>query len=180
MNSDGTAPEVPATPLFSHAAPGRDHESGPDGGLPAEPVLCAVEVPAGSWDAFAGFTEHLHLWWPFEDLSVHGAGTYAAFEEGALVETSPQGEMTVWADVVRWEPPVSVALAWHPGASGHRSTHVRIAWSAGPTGGTRVGLEHGGWGSGDVDGAERSVYAAFWALALARYARFMGVRDPAE
>ncbi|WP_077490769.1 SRPBCC domain-containing protein [Sinomonas mesophila] len=181
MNAEDELRPVPTAPLFSHPEPlPADASASAAPMAPARPVECAVDVPAALDHAFAGFTEYLHLWWPFEDLSVHGPGSYAGFEEGSLVETSAEGDLTEWADVTAWEPPTRLGLAWHQGGPAGRSTEVEIRWIPVAAGGTRVELVQVGWATSEVDHAERAVYAEFLPRAFARYARFMGSQGSAQ
>ncbi|MHA7264472.1 SRPBCC family protein [Arthrobacter sp. TMN-37] len=160
--------------LFSHAAPE------PAAGGTAADVSASVRVAADVVDAFSGFTEHLHLWWPAAELSVWGAGSFFDLEDGVFVETSTEDEEAVWAEVLEREDQRegyrALSLLWRhrPGTAPATSVSLSFTASGGEGQGTRVEVVHGGWTrQADPDGL-RERYASFWPLALARYARFMG------
>ncbi len=160
--------------LFSHAAPE------PAGGGTVADIRASVRVPADVIDAFSGFTEHLHLWWPGAELSVWGAGSFFDLEGGVFVETSAEDEEAVWAEVIEREDQRdghrALSLLWRHRPGPFPATTVELSFDGveGSAPATTVDLVHSGWpteeGSGDLHG----LYERFWPLALARYARFMG------
>ena len=110
--------------LFSHAA------GSPEPGAADEldPVVVTVWSPGAVARAFMGFTEHTHLWWPLEDHSVYGAGSYVEFEENLIMETSDDGRTAVWGSIDDWQPPLSFHASWHPGTTAMWSTELRVAF----------------------------------------------------
>jgi hypothetical protein len=154
--------------LFSHA-PDTPDRPGP---LPA--LHCEVTVPHAPTEAFDGFTDLVHLWWPVESHSVFGEGSHVEFEERTLAETSAEDEVSVWGEILDWQPPGSISLAWHLGTSPVSAGTVEIGFTAAGPDSTVVRLSHTGW-ERDPDGAQRRAeYAGIWPEVLGRYLRFMG------
>ena len=87
--------------LFSHAPSGAPEPAAAD---ELDPVVVSVVVPGAVARAFMGFTEHTHLWWPLEDHSVYGAGSYVEFEENLIMETADDGRTAVWGSIDDWQP----------------------------------------------------------------------------
>ncbi|MEC5182381.1 SRPBCC domain-containing protein [Arthrobacter sp. CG_A4] len=156
--------------LFSHApadGPEPAQTSGPD------PVVCTVTVPGAVARAFVGFTEHTHLWWPMEERSVYGAGSYVEFEELLILETADDGRSAIWGSIDDWQPPLSFHASWHPGSSAMWSTELRVSFRA-VEAGTELRLVHSGWEGAEDPAAARANYEAGWPWVLDRFVRFMG------
>ncbi|WP_104117026.1 hypothetical protein [Arthrobacter sp. B1805] len=171
--------------LFSHqpAANGNPQQL-PD-------LHTTVVVPAPGEHAWAGLTEHLHLWWPAEELSRWGADSFFDLEDNALVETSAEDDENVWGEVVDGQPGKWLELRWHHVGSASTTTVVRLemeeadrssadaaAVAAGADGapspvGTALTLHHSGWMTSDPEDVY-DFYRQFWPDALSRYRRFMG------
>jgi hypothetical protein len=161
--------------LFSHGAePVGNHEKTDTGRL--EPVVNTVIVPGSVAHAFAGFTDHTHLWWPLESLGVYGAGSYVEFQENLILETADDGRTSIWGTLDDWQPPLSFHADWHPGSTELWSTELLVVFRAVGEG-TEVRVFHEGWEGAEEPGAERERYVAVWPDILARYARFMGAAD---
>lgn len=157
--------------LFSHAQ--EPAANGNDGAADLEPLVNSVVVPGGVAHAFAGFTDHAHLWWPLEDHGVYGAGSYVEFEENLILETADDGRTSIWGTLDDWQPPFSFHATWHPGSTALYSTELLVVFH--PEGeGTEVRIFHEGWEGAEDPRAARARYAAAWPDILARYARFMG------
>ncbi|WP_026554142.1 SRPBCC domain-containing protein [Arthrobacter sp. 35W] len=154
--------------LFSHAVPAPE-ENGP---VPA-PRRAAVAVPCDAADAFEGFTENIHLWWPMEEISVTGHGSHVGFENGQLVEESDRGQEHLWAMVKGWESAQWIELAWQLEGDPLNPTLVKVSFDPAEGGGTAVELVQDGWKSGQA-GIDQYAQYCDWPLILARYARFMG------
>jgi uncharacterized protein YndB with AHSA1/START domain len=135
-------------------------------------IRVSVTVPAPADHAWAGLTEHLHLWWPADLLSRWGEGSFFDLEDNALVETSAQDDENVWGEMKDSVPGTSMLLTWrHAGSS--FSTELRLEMEAGSADGTALVLMHGGWTSAEPEELYQ-FYREFWPTALARYRRFMG------
>ncbi|HYH77774.1 MAG TPA: SRPBCC domain-containing protein [Arthrobacter sp.] len=157
--------------LFSHAVgPTPDPADLPDALFP---LILTVIVPCPVAQAFAGFTDHTHLWWPLESHGVYGTGSYVEFEENLILETADDGRTSIWGTIDDWQPPLSFHAAWHPGTTALWSTELRVAFRAVP-GGTELRLVQDGWEGAEDPAAARAEYAASWPVVLERYVRFMG------
>ncbi|MHA7146785.1 SRPBCC family protein [Arthrobacter sp. TmT3-37] len=172
--------------LFSH--PSSATESAERAALHVE-----VSVPAPRDHAWAGLTEHLHLWWPAGELSRWGEDSFFDLEDNALVETSSQDDENVWGEMVDGQPGQWLELRWkHVGSTS--ATQVRMEMAEvvedaldRPGGdrtagdgrtddapvGTRLTLIHSGWTAADPQDLYE-FYTRFWPDTLARYRRFMG------
>jgi hypothetical protein len=156
--------------LFSHAPLGDDL---PPVSEALEPVAIEVVVPGPVSQAFIGFTEHTHLWWPMDAISVFGVGSYVEFEENLIRETADDGRTSVWGSIDDWQPPLSFHASWHPGSTAVWSTELRVAFRA-VDGGTEVRAVHSGWEGSEDPLQTRIKWDAGWPEVLARFVRFMG------
>jgi uncharacterized protein YciI len=132
-----------------------------------------ILVDATPDTAFEVFTARIAQWWPLAELSVYGAGTTVAFENGQIVEHAPDGATSVWGTVTRWEPPGALAFSWHPGRPADRASHVEITFAA-AAGQTLVTLEHTGWEVFTDPAAARAEYDRGWPMVLDRYREYAG------
>lgn len=158
--------------LFSHAPGARDGE-GRDEPNALEPLVNTVVVPGTVTHAFAGFTDHTHLWWPLEDYGVFGEGSYVEFEENLILETADDGRTSIWGTLDEWNPPFSFHATWHPGSTALWSTELLVAFRP-VEHGTEVRLFHEGWEGAEDPAGTHVHYAEAWPLILSRFARFMG------
>ena len=154
--------------LFSHAP--RE----PEPSKSADPVHCRVTVPRESQEAFSGFTDLIHLWWPVDRQSVAGEGSHVEFEDHVLTETTLDDEVHVWGEILEWTPGSHLRCTWHPGTSPGASGEVDLDFVDVGDGRTEVRLTHSGWENMPEGGRERVAYADGWPQVLARYVRFMG------
>jgi uncharacterized protein YndB with AHSA1/START domain len=145
-----------------------------------EPIRRSVRVDRTRKDAFELFTEHIGDWWPVEVFSraadeQYGDGVKAervVFEPrtgGRLYEVTSEGVEGVWADVLTYEPPARIVLAWKPNDRPEPPTEVEIHFE--PDGdGTIVRLEHRGWDKLGARAAEaREGHDGGWQLPLERF-----------
>ena len=114
--------------------------------------------------AFALFTSHIGRWWPLRDSSVFGADALVAFEGDRLVERSGS-EVSVWAEVLEWDPPRKLQLRWHPGRDATRATDVCVTFAAHEDG-TMVTLVHDGWERVEDPAAAAEEYGHGWPAVL--------------
>ncbi|GAA2562384.1 hypothetical protein HD598_001041 [Neomicrococcus aestuarii] len=84
--------------LFSHAVPPEEPASPTSAAGDSAELSHAVKVPVEPDQAFEGFIDYLHLWWPSE-YTVFGSGTHVAIEDGELGEESVEGHWLPWAKV---------------------------------------------------------------------------------
>lgn len=157
--------------LFSHAEqpePAKETISVPD-------VVVERSVPRELHEAFNGFTEYIHLWWP-EEFTEFGEGTHPEFESGALTETGPEGESAVWATVARRVQDAELVLDWVARHSPQTPTEVQIRFTAVDEATTLVILSHSGFDAVAEPVQTHEDFSAVWPQVLDRYARFMGAR----
>ena len=106
-----------------------------------EPVRKSVHVDRPEEEAFRLFTEHIDRWWPVEVLSraadeQYGDGVKVervVFEQrtgGRLYEVTSEGAEGLWADVLTYEPPARIVLAWKPNDRPEPPTEVEIQFEA--------------------------------------------------
>lgn len=143
-----------------------------------EPVRRTITVDCSPEHAFSVFTARIGDWWPLGKFSISiddGAGPpqTATFEPrvgGRVYETTQSGEELSWAEVLVWEPPARVVLAWNPSREERPRTEIDVRFAA-EGGGTRVDLEHRGWERlGALAAEARSGYAAGWQTVLGLFA----------
>jgi uncharacterized protein YndB with AHSA1/START domain len=147
---------------------------------PSEPVRKRVRVDRSVDDTFRVFVEDIDRWWPTERFSRAADGQYGdgvivsrvVFEPragGRLYEITSHGVEAEWAEVLAFEPPGRLLLAWKPNDRREPPTEVEVRFE--PDGdGTVVSLEHRGWERLGGRGAEaRSGYDAGWRVPLERF-----------
>jgi uncharacterized protein YndB with AHSA1/START domain/uncharacterized protein YciI len=131
------------------------------------PIRREILVAVPPDRAFALFTAHIGRWWPLRDFSVFGVDALVAFEGDHLVERSGS-EVSVWAEVVEWDPPATLALSWHPGRDAAHASDVRVSFAAHDDG-TIVTLVHGGWERVENPAAAAEEYGHGWPAVLATF-----------
>ncbi len=141
------------------------------GKIPA--VLRSVEVSIPPERAFEVFTRRMGEWWPLHTHSIaEKRAMNVRFEEwagGKVFEVVDDGTEWEWAEVLTWEPPHLLVLAWHPTERPTVSTEVEVRFT-GFDGGTRVELEHRGWERlGDLAMTARVDYDQGWLPVLGLY-----------
>ena len=132
-----------------------------------------VALPVPVEHAFAGVAEHIHLWWPAEELSVWGVGSFFDLEDNALVETSADDEEAVWAEVRRTRQDTRLEMIWHHQPDGRAPTELTIYFRQEGSGAT-ASIIHSGWTTEPSSVEGRAIYRDFWPLALEKFSRFMG------
>jgi uncharacterized protein YndB with AHSA1/START domain len=130
------------------------------------PIRREIRVQSDVARAFELFTGHIGKWWPLDDYSVY-KGT-VAFEGMEVIERLGDSA-SVWAEVTEWNPPHSLALAWHPGRQSEEATDVRVTFAADGDQ-TLVSLVHDGWERMPDPAAAAEEYGSGWLGVLARYA----------
>jgi uncharacterized protein YndB with AHSA1/START domain len=148
------------------------------------PIRKTVTVNRSLQDAFRIFTEGMGRWWPLETHAVFAdreAGVRpetAVFEEregGRVFERMADGREAHWADVLVWEPPRRLVLAWRTNPDSPAPTEIEVTFREMQEGTTEVELEHRGWERlGDRGPAARGDYASDsgWTMVLGRYRQF--------
>ena len=135
------------------------------------PIHREILVDAPPDVAFSLFTSKIGDWWPLAGLSVFGAGATVAFENGALVERSPDGQAAEWGQVTSWLPPGELSMTWHPGRDTLAASQVTVTFRAAGQQ-TLVVLEHTGWDVFADPAAARAEYEQGWPEVLRLYQQF--------
>ena len=150
-----------------------------------EPVRKSVRVLRTQEEAFALFTQHIDRWWPVEAFSraadeQYGEGVKVervVFEQragGRLFEVTSEGTEGVWAEVLTYEPPSRIVLAWKPNDRPEPPTEVEIDFETDGDG-TIVRLEHRGWDQLGARAVEaREGHDGGWQLPLERFVAAAG------
>lgn len=135
-----------------------------------EPIRKAVSV---SWDqdsAFQRFTAHFAQWWPHREMSIGGRRirevVFECREGGRVYEVHQDGTRFKWGDVLEWDPPRRLVLAWHSSRAESDAQRVEITFRPVPTG-TRVELVSSGWEKlGDAARQGYGGYAMAWSVVM--------------
>lgn len=147
---------------------------------PSEPIRKQVRVARSVEDAFRLFVDHIDRWWPVERFSRAADDQYGdgvtvrrvVFEPragGRLYEITTDGVERSWADVLVYEPPARVVLAWKPNDRNEPPTEVDVRFEADGDG-TIVRLEHRGWDRlGERATEARRGYDEGWRIPLDRF-----------
>ncbi|HET9560403.1 MAG TPA: SRPBCC domain-containing protein [Actinomycetota bacterium] len=144
-------------------------------GEPGGAVVVAVEVRSGVEEAFGVFTAGIGDWWPVAAYSVEPGRVEAVVLEGRaggrLYERWVGGGEADWGQVLAWEPPARVLLAWSPSPDRPAPTAVEVRFTAVDPERTRVELEHRGWERlGDQGDQVRAGYEEGWPRVLDAFA----------
>jgi uncharacterized protein YndB with AHSA1/START domain len=139
------------------------------------PVVQTVEVNRSVEVAFKTFTEGLDSWWP---RATHSIGEdkidRIVFDDragGRVYEVWSDGHEEPWADILVFEAPRRIVLAWHPNPEATVSTEVEVTFRE-HAGVTTVRLEHRNWDVlGDVAAEARADYAVGWVPVLELFER---------
>ncbi len=132
-------------------------------------VACAPET------AFRVYTEGANTWWPLDTHTVFDDRQSEVVWEGRaggeVYERTADGERGHWADVLVWDPPHRLVIAWKVNPNDIAATEVEVRFTA-EDGGTRVDVEHRHW---ELLGPERgrdarAGYDEGWDPVLAAYA----------
>jgi uncharacterized protein YndB with AHSA1/START domain len=152
-----------------------------DGNSSVEPIRQDVIVGIGPERAFNLFTEEMGTWWPVDEYS-------RAFNEfadqglrvirlefqprlrGRILEHLSDGRVLPWAEVVDWQPPHRLVMAWVPHSLPEPPTEVVVTFTA-QSEGTLVEVEHRGWDrlSPGFREAMYDLYARGWVFTLGRF-----------
>jgi uncharacterized protein YndB with AHSA1/START domain len=143
-----------------------------------QPIRRSVQVHAPPGKAFRVFTEEMGTWWPLETHSRAAAERSDVRAEriefqgrvgGQVLEHLSNGEVLPWAEVILWEPPRRLVLAWRPHGRPQPPTEVEVIFTP-RDGGTHVELEHRGWERlTEVFGELYDSYTQGWVGTLDRF-----------
>jgi hypothetical protein len=123
--------------------------------LSAEPIRRTVEVPLEPARAFDLFTREMETWWPLAEYSrvvneQRGGDVrvtrleFQARPGGSILEHTSDGRVLPWGEVVGWDPPRQVTMAWRPHSEPEPPTDLIVTFHPQGTR-TLVEIEHGGW-----------------------------------
>lgn len=157
--------------LFSHAAPMDDHGDGADT-LAAHTSTTLVPVPADQ--AFEGFTDYIHLWWPLNIYSHFGPGSHVSFSQGQMLEEAEDGKQHLWGRILDFDMPTKIVIEFSLGMEGTAPTRLAFSFTESGTG-SSVSLTHDGWARGSAGQAQYERYER-WDEVIEYYARFMGAQ----
>jgi uncharacterized protein YndB with AHSA1/START domain len=144
-----------------------------------EPIRRSISVARPPEHAFRVFTDGLTTWWPSDRFSRAADGEFGddvkverlVFEGragGRVYEVTSDGREASWAEVLVFEPPARVVLAWKPHGRAQPPTELEVTFTA-EGDGTRVELEHRGWERlGDLGAEGREQYAQGWPVVFDR------------
>lgn len=145
---------------------------------PVEPIHHMVTVRCPPERAFKLFTEQMGTWWPVESYSravsefqhedVEVANLeFQARMGGAILEHLSDGRILPWAEVIAWDPPWRVRMAWRPHSKPEPPTEIEVTFTE-RGGGTLVEVEHRGWErlSEDFRDELYGIYARGWITTL--------------
>jgi uncharacterized protein YndB with AHSA1/START domain len=113
------------------------------------PIVRSVEVKASPARAFDLFASGIGQWWP-ANMTIGPSPPVAIKLEphvgGAWFETAEDGTVTRWGDVLAWDPPSRLLLAWRISSQWAYDpdllTEVELSFEPLADGRTRVTLEH--------------------------------------
>jgi uncharacterized protein YndB with AHSA1/START domain len=146
------------------------------------PIRETVTVRVDPEPTFELFTAGMGDWWPVEGYSRavseladdHVSVTRLEFQPrlgGAILEHVSDGRVLPWGEVVGWDPPRRVVMAWRPHALPEPPTELEVTFTASPDG-TVVQVEHRGWErlSDGFRAQMYDIYARGWPFTLGRFA----------
>ena len=88
---------------------------------------------------------------------------------GHVLEHLSNGQSLSWAEVLVWEPPTRLVLAWKPNSTENPPTEVEIRFTPDEVG-TLVELEHRGWERlGELAEQAKVGYGTGWIYNLGRF-----------
>jgi hypothetical protein len=131
-----------------------------------EPIVAEVTVPVTPTEAFVGFTAQMGEWW--DPMLSPDPATFSsiAIDPEGPVETVHEDERYTWGRVTQWDPLGRLSMDFWLGHAKEAPTTLDVTFTEVPEG-TRVRLEHGGWGDGSDE--VRAKYT-HWDDLLRRYA----------
>lgn len=142
------------------------------------PIMRSLTVKAPPQRAFELFTSSMGKWWPKGVAErPHVAIVLEPHAGGRWFERDDQGKETPWGDVISWEPPTRVLLAWRLNTrwtyDPNCTTEVEITFKPATGGGTTVTLEHRKLEQFGEDAARHSdSLRGGWPAILDQYAGF--------
>ena len=119
------------------------------------PVIRSAQVARSIEDTFEIFTREIGAWWPLPNHGIFGERAGGVqFIDDQLVELATDGSRIVWAEVLEWDAPTKLRLAWHPGQPADGASEVEVNFEV-VEAGTRVEIRHSGWEKFGAEGVDR-------------------------
>ena len=107
------------------------------------PIHKQITLRCSRAHAFRTWVERIDLWWPSGHRSMAGSTMRMdGVEGGQLVEEGVEGQRFVFGQVLRWDPPSGMTLAWYPGTGLEHPTEVEVRFIEVGEAQTRVEVEH--------------------------------------
>ena len=120
-----------------------------------EPIRLEATVRRSREDAFTHFTGRMTVWWPMQRFTFGPGRSHEVLMEpfvgGRFYERYTDGEEFTIGEVLAWEPPKRVVLAWQISPQWKfepdlaKASEVEISFTSIPGGETRVDLNHHHW-----------------------------------
>jgi uncharacterized protein YndB with AHSA1/START domain len=143
-----------------------------------EPVVKSVRVDCPIHDAFLSFTARIDLWWPTSHRRFRSSVmVLEPWTGGGFFEKSADGQDVRLGDVLRFEPPHTLAYTWFPGAIA-KPTLVRVNFVEEPEA-VLVTVTHteGESALGD-EWPQRAVkFTKSWEVVLPAFASFLAAEE---
>jgi uncharacterized protein YndB with AHSA1/START domain len=119
-----------------------------------EPIRRSILARCSVEQAFKVFTQDMSSWWPLDshsraaDEELPGVMAVGVEMEprtgGRILERLSNGERLSWGQIMVWDPPTRLVIAWKPNQKPLPPTELEFSFRV-EGGGTRVLLEHRGW-----------------------------------
>lgn len=144
------------------------------------PIVQTVVTKAAPARAFDLFTQRMADWWPRGKTVGKNPHVELVVEPhvgGRWFERDADGVETPWGDVLAWDPPRRLVLAWRLNSQwtyqADFETQVELTFEPAEGGGTEVRLEHRGLEAFGADAAtRRASLDGGWPTRLADFAAF--------
>ena len=152
-----------------------------------DPIRRSVTVPAPPARAFDMFVRDIGKWWPHRFRIGSAAPSVIVIDPGIggrWCERADDGTETQWGEVLAWQPPDRLVLAWRISPQftfdPHLLTEVELNFR--PAGkGTLVTLEHRNLERfGDSAQRMAEQVGAGWPACLAAFAAFASPKTPSQ
>lgn len=161
--------------LFSHAPNSDESHSRLDNASKHREQRFEVRVPVETDQAFEGFTDYPHLWWPSE-FTAFGSGTHVSIEDDEVGEEGgEEAQWLAWARIADFQPSHALAFDWLNGPE----SRINIQFE--PTGPSTSKVVVNVTGATLLKRVEDGTFKEVdWERVLGFYARFMGAELPAQ
>ena len=153
--------------------------------LNVAPIKKLVRVKATPERAFKVFTENSIVWWPPTYTIGSSPMNEIVLEPwlgGRWFEIGEDGSQCQWGDVLAWEPPARLVLAWRIGMDWQFDpsllTEVEVTFEDVGGGETEVRIVHSKFENYGADAEKAAQIFDGWSTNLARFADVVHGRTP--